>query len=134
MSEKEMKNENEITETPVSEITENTTPEEVNSKEEAQNNKDSETTVEEKVEVQLDETSEIKEEVTAKEDVEQVVVEEQLDNTTEDKKILINTFIAAGVVYFVCSISIRLYAFIKKRNVLNIFNSSKPKIKRLGDQ
>ena len=48
MSEKEFKNENEITETAVSEIT---SPAQVNSKEETQNNKDSKTTIKEKASV-----------------------------------------------------------------------------------
>ena len=57
MSEKEIKNE--ITETPVSEIT---IPTQVNSKEETQNNKDSEAIFEEKVEEQIEDKSEVKEE------------------------------------------------------------------------
>ena len=60
MSEKEIKIENEISETQISEIT---NPVKGESKEENQNNKDSETTDKEKVEEQIENTPEIKEEV-----------------------------------------------------------------------
>jgi hypothetical protein len=88
MSEKEMKNEKEITETPVSEIA---TPEEVNSKEETQNNKDSETTIEEKVEEQIEDKSDAKEEEPKNpeaESTEEVTVKEEKEAlvTTEDQK------------------------------------------------
>jgi len=103
MSEKEIKNENEITETPVSEIT---IPTQVNSKEETQNNKDSETTFEEKVEEQIEDTSKVKEEEEEEEEEEEannpesesteeviatkeekiVVAKEQLEDTSEVKE------------------------------------------------
>jgi hypothetical protein len=99
MSEKEIKNENEITETPVSEIT---IPTQVNSKEETQNNKDSETTFEEKVEEQIEDTSKVKEEeeeeeannpesesteeVIATKEEKIVVAKEQLEDTSEVKE------------------------------------------------
>ena len=57
MSEKEIKIENEITETPISEIT---SPKKIESKEENQNNKDSETTKKEKAKEQINNTSKIK--------------------------------------------------------------------------
>lgn len=60
MSEKEIKNE--ITETPVSEIT---IPSQVNSKKAIQNNKDFEATFEKKVEEQIEDISEVKEEEDA---------------------------------------------------------------------
>ena len=89
MSEKEIKIENEITETPISEVT---SPAKLKSKEENQNNKGSETTDKEKVEEQIENTSEIKEEVpvSKKEKKIAVITKEQIEETSEIKEEEIN--------------------------------------------
>ena len=84
MSEKEMKNENEIAETKVSEIAENTTPEPTNSTEDIQT-KEEPTTTEEKVEAEVVASSE---DIQTKE--EPTVTEEKAETevvvTSEEKK------------------------------------------------
>jgi hypothetical protein len=83
MSEKELKNENKISETAVSEIS---SPTQVNSKEETQNNKDSKTTIKEKVEEPKVSKSKNTEKATTTKEEKEVVPKEQVTDTTEVKK------------------------------------------------